>query len=297
MPLLARTVATPLAVIIRAGAVRGLAPLLADVRVSGSGSVAVAVGSGLGAEIASLVEEILPNAPIFHVEGGSLRSTQELSGRLRGRSFDALVGIGGGGTIDVAKYAASMVGLPYVAVATTLSHDGLASPVSVLEEDGRKASFGVHIPLAVIVDLDFVARSSLRHVRAGIGDAISNLSAVADWHMAADLRGEQIDGYGKHCREVRSLSRTPDRLHCLPEHTSGSASPQWLGDGGGWQQPTLLRWLPRDFARHRCPVLRFCASWRTSSRRDTVCLFPERRCESRSDRSLLPSSRCTALTR
>ena len=46
-----------------------------------------------------------------------------------------------------------------VAVATSLAHDGIASPVSTLERNGAYPSYGVHIPIAVIVDLALVARS------------------------------------------------------------------------------------------------------------------------------------------
>jgi len=86
------------------------------------------------------------------------------------------------------------VGLPFVSVATNLSHDGIASPVSVLDSHGRKSSFGVHIPIAVFVDLEFVRNSPRRQTRSGIGDAVSNLSAVADWQLAARERHEPIDG-------------------------------------------------------------------------------------------------------
>ena len=119
-----------------------------------------------------------------------------LAARLRRGFYDAVVGIGGGRTLDVAKYAASLSGLPVVAVATSLAHDGIASPVASLEDDeaGRKASYGVQMPIAVVVDLDYVRRSEEAMRRSGIGDAISNLSAIADWRLAERERGEAVDG-------------------------------------------------------------------------------------------------------
>jgi glycerol-1-phosphate dehydrogenase [NAD(P)+] len=81
-----------------------------------------------------------------------------------------------------------------VSVATNLAHDGLASPVSSLEHGGHKGSFGVQLPIAVFVDLDFVRRSEPGMRRSGIGDAISNLSAIADWQLAERERGEAVDG-------------------------------------------------------------------------------------------------------
>lgn len=194
MPLLARTVATPVAIDIRPGAIDALGQVLADGRISTGGEVAIAVGEGLGEEIAERLKDALPAAPVFKVAGGTMDGARELIEQLRGSFYDALVGIGGGGTLDVAKYAAGAVGLPFVSVATTLTHDGLASPVAVLTSGGRKGSFGVHIPIAVVIDIDFVRRSPDRHTRSGIGDAVSNLSAIADWHLAATERGEKVDG-------------------------------------------------------------------------------------------------------
>jgi glycerol-1-phosphate dehydrogenase [NAD(P)+] len=194
LPLLTRMVGAPLAIDIGPGAVESLAPLLADRRISSGGHVAVAVGPGLGEEIAGTLKPSLENAEIFTVEGGSVDASRELAAKLRGGFYDALVGIGGGKTLDVAKHAASLVGLPMVAVATNLAHDGIASPVASLEEAGHKLSYGVQMPIAVIVDLDYVRRSAPEQRRSGIGDAISNLTAIADWRLAGRERGEVVDG-------------------------------------------------------------------------------------------------------
>lgn len=193
MPLLTRMVAAPMTIDIRAGAVAGLAPLLADRRISREGHVAIAVGPGLGEEIAAMLRPELVNAELITVRGGTLEAASELATRLRSGFYDALVGIGGGRTIDVAKSAASMTGLPMVAVATNLAHDGIASPVSSLVAGGRKASFGVNPPIAIVVDLDYVRRSPAAMRRAGFGDVVSNLSAIADWRIAEQVCGEIVD--------------------------------------------------------------------------------------------------------
>ncbi len=194
MPLLARTVNTPLAIEVRRGALAELGRLLADQRISSGGEVAVVVGHGQGERIAELIKPNLGNADIFTVAGGTLAAANELGSKLRRRSYDAVVGIGGGKTLDTAKYAASAYGLPMVSVATNLAHDGIASPVSSLDHDGVRRSYGVHIPIAVVVDLDFVEHGPDRQTRSGIGDAISNLNAVADWELAHATRGEPLDG-------------------------------------------------------------------------------------------------------
>ncbi len=194
MPVLARSVATPLVVDIRAGALADLPRLLSDGRVATTGKVAVVVGTGVGESLLPAIEAILPRVLVYPVLSGSLESARELAGTLQGVPMDAIVGIGGGGTLDVGKYAASMMGLPFVSVATTLTHDGVASPVAVLETGGRKSSYGVHPPIVVVIDLDYVARGPERHIRSGTADAVSNLSAIRDWELARAVSGEPVDG-------------------------------------------------------------------------------------------------------
>ncbi len=193
MPLLARMVATPLVVDVRPGAVKDLPEVLSDQRISTSGRVAVAFG-GSGRDV---VDDLLPalrHADQFPIVDATIESATELADRIRIGSYDAVVGIGGGTTVDTAKYAADRRALPMVSVATSLANDGVASPVASLINDGIKGSYGVHIPIAVIVDLDFVEDGPEAVSRAGIGDAISNISALADWELARQVRGEPVDG-------------------------------------------------------------------------------------------------------
>lgn len=194
MPLLARTVNTPLVIEVRRGAVADLGPLLADRRISAGGDVAVVVGPGQGEKIANLCQPSLGSADVFTVAGGTIDAAHELGDRLRSRHYDAVVGIGGGKTIDTAKYAATRYGMPMVTVATSLANDGIASPTASLDHEGGRGSYGVHMPIAVIVDLDFVENGPDRQTQAGIGDAVSNLSACADWELAHRVRDEPIDG-------------------------------------------------------------------------------------------------------
>jgi glycerol-1-phosphate dehydrogenase [NAD(P)+] len=194
VPVLARLIACPLSVEIGSGAVGALGELLSDRRISSRGHVALVVGPGQGEEIVRAVEPALENADVYLVEGGTLQAALTLADGLRAGSYDAVVGIGGGRTLDVAKYAGSFTGLPMVAVATNLAHDGIASPVASLEHDGRKGSYGVHSPIAVVVDLDYVRSCPPEQLRSGVGDALSNLSALADWELAGRERGEPVDG-------------------------------------------------------------------------------------------------------
>ncbi|WP_344972765.1 iron-containing alcohol dehydrogenase family protein [Salinactinospora qingdaonensis] len=185
-------VTSPLAIDVRRGAITDLGRVLADRRIANEGRIAVAVGPGQGPQIAADLN--LPNCEVFQVTGGSVDEASELGRKLRSGAYEAVAGIGGGKTIDVTKFAASMAGIPMVAVATNLSHDGIASPVSSLEHESGKGSYGVPMPIAVVVDVDYVQAAPQRLVRSGIGDVVSNLSAIEDWQLAGTEQGEPVDG-------------------------------------------------------------------------------------------------------
>ncbi|MFB7455519.1 MULTISPECIES: iron-containing alcohol dehydrogenase family protein [unclassified Streptomyces] len=194
MPVLTRLIPSPVAVEIRSGALDDLACVLADERISHSGRLAVAVSGGSGARLRERIAPSLPGATWYEVGGGTLDDAVRLAGEMKAGHYDAVVGLGGGKIIDCAKFAAARVGLPLVAVPTNLSHDGLCSPVATLDNDAGRGSYGVPNPIAVLIDLDVIREAPPRFVRSGIGDAISNISAVADWELSHRVTGEKIDG-------------------------------------------------------------------------------------------------------
>lgn len=194
MPVLTRLIPSPVVVDIRPGALNDLASVLADQRISASGKLAIAISGGSGVQLRERLASVLPGASWYEVNGGTLDDAVKLADAMKSGRYDAVVGLGGGKIIDCAKFAAARIGLPLVAVATNLSHDGLCSPVATLDNDAGRGSYGVPNPIAVVIDLDIIREAPARFVRSGIGDALSNISAVADWELANRERGEQIDG-------------------------------------------------------------------------------------------------------
>ncbi|MDQ0990894.1 iron-containing alcohol dehydrogenase family protein [Streptomyces sp. V3I7] len=194
MPVLTRLIPSPVVVDIRPGALDELAAVLADERISHSGRLAVAVSGGSGAKLRERLAPSLPGATWFEVGGGAIDDAVRLADEMKSGHYDAVVGLGGGKIIDCAKFAAARIGLPMVSVATNLSHDGICSPVSILDNDAGRGSYGVPTPVALLIDLDVIRDAPIRFVRSGIGDAVSNISAVADWELAHRVNGEKIDG-------------------------------------------------------------------------------------------------------
>ena len=72
MPLLARSVQTPLHIDVRRGAVADLGRILADGRISAGGDVAVVVGPGKGERIAEMIRPSLGSADVYTTTGGTL---------------------------------------------------------------------------------------------------------------------------------------------------------------------------------------------------------------------------------
>jgi glycerol-1-phosphate dehydrogenase [NAD(P)+] len=194
VPVLTRLIPSPVVVDIRRGALNDLADVLFDQRISHSGKIAVAISSGSGARLRERLAPALPGATWYEVAGGTIDDAVKLGDAIKSGHYDAVVGLGGGRIIDCAKFAAARVGLPLVAVATNLAHDGLCSPVATLDNDAGRGSYGVPNPIAVVIDLDVIREAPARFVRSGIGDAMSNISAVADWELACRVNGEKIDG-------------------------------------------------------------------------------------------------------
>jgi glycerol dehydrogenase len=89
---------------------------------------------------------------------------------------DAIVGIGGGKTIDAAKAVAHPAGLPLVVVPTIASTDAPTSSLSVVyDEEGafKEYRFFGKNPSAVVVDTAVIAGAPVRFLVAGIGDGLS----------------------------------------------------------------------------------------------------------------------------
>lgn len=106
---------------------------------------------------------------------------------------DSVVSIGGGRCLDLAKLAAARAGVPFLAVPTQLSHDGICSPVAVVPgPDGIAQSLPAAAPRAAFFSLPTLSRAPLRSIRAGLGDLLTNPLALRDWEMAAERGRDEL---------------------------------------------------------------------------------------------------------
>ncbi len=114
-----------------------------------------------------------------------------------------IIGIGGGKSIDIAKYVSSKMNAKFISIPTSASHDGIASPFASLKGSGRATSFRAVVPDAIIADVELISRAPKRLLRAGVGDIIAKFTAVADWRLSHKLKGEY---YGEYAASLALLS-------------------------------------------------------------------------------------------
>ncbi len=128
--------------------------------------------------------------------GGS-HATQEWARSCRSgaRDADAIVAIGGGRCLDAAKLVAAGVGVPFIAVPTQLSHDGVCSPVAVLprEAGGLAESLEAVAPHLAFFSRPTLMRAPIAALRAGLGDLIANPLALRDWELGFEAGLERIN--------------------------------------------------------------------------------------------------------
>ena len=105
---------------------------------------------------------------------------------------DFLLGVGGGSKIDLAKMVAKDLGLEFISIPTSASHDGIASGRASIKNEDGPLSLDARVPLGVIADTAIIVQAPYRLLAAGCADVISNITAVKDWEYAKRLRGEEF---------------------------------------------------------------------------------------------------------
>ena len=107
---------------------------------------------------------------------------------------DALpIAVGSGVINDLTKYAAELAGRAYVSVATAASMDGYAASGAAMLDAGFKRTLACAPPIAIIADLDVLARAPAQMAAWGYGDLAGKVVAGADWMLADAVGEEPID--------------------------------------------------------------------------------------------------------
>jgi glycerol-1-phosphate dehydrogenase [NAD(P)+] len=134
---------------------------------------------------------------------------------------DFLIGVGGGRAIDVAKLASFREGKPFVSVPTAASHDGIASSRASIKGWKKLTSIETHAPIGIVADTLVIKRAPRRLLAAGCGDLVANLTAVRDWQLAHELKGEAYSEYAATLSIV-SARLVLDNAKEIREHSEES---------------------------------------------------------------------------
>ena len=135
----------------------------------------------------------------IEIEGANREELNRVEDALPG--IDFLVGVGGGRPIDLAKQAGFNKNIPFVSIPTAASHDGFGSARSSIRQAGRKTSMQAIPPIAVVADTTIISCAPSRLLAAGVGDIVSNQTAVLDWR----LDGQKAD-YSEYAAALSEMA-------------------------------------------------------------------------------------------
>lgn len=116
---------------------------------------------------------------------------------------DVVLGIGGGKVIDVAKLASSQENIPFISIPTALSHDGISSSRASIKGLTGIASVEANAPISIICDVQVISKSPYRLTASGCGDIVAKYTAVKDWKLAHEIKGEY---YGEYASNLALMS-------------------------------------------------------------------------------------------
>lgn len=187
-----RTVGIPRATCIAPGSIRSIAEVATQAGLIWS---RCAIITGLGRTLAfavDLASRVEGRKEIFQAGPATVEEAIRLYDRLIAFGADVVIAVGGGRVMDLAKLSSARAKIPLMVVPTSLANDGIASPIaSLFDSTGQRQSIGTVIPSAVVIDTEIVRMAPIATLRAGVGDLLSNLTAVLDWQLAS-ARGHEV---------------------------------------------------------------------------------------------------------
>lgn len=142
-------------------------------------------------------------ADVAIVSNADLNTVERVKEEAVAIGVDAVVGVGGGRTIDVAKLSAYRSNTFFISVPTIASHDGIANSLASIKGLEKPYSIKAKSPIAVLADSSIVGESPYRYTASGCGDIISKAVSVRDWRLAHKETGEY---YGEYAGSLALMS-------------------------------------------------------------------------------------------
>jgi len=161
--------------------------------------VAVLISKGIVSPLPERLSRSLQNQSIETVEWIEVHDNDVESAT---RAFinlpvgvSAVIGMGGGKAMDVAKYVAFLGRTPYYAVPTSLSNDGFCSSQSSLTIRGKRRSLPAALPFGVVIDTAVCRDAPRMLTLSGVGDLVAKFTAICDWKLSFHATGELVDDF------------------------------------------------------------------------------------------------------
>ncbi|WP_280770997.1 iron-containing alcohol dehydrogenase family protein [Salipaludibacillus daqingensis] len=125
--------------------------------------------------------------------------------------YDVVLAIGGGSIIDFGKYVAFSRRTPFISIPISPSNDGFASSNCSLFVNGKKTTVPAKVPYGIIADLSIIQHAPTPFILAGIGDLMSNITALYDWAFEEKHGYSQGNAFATMLskKAVNSFIRTP----------------------------------------------------------------------------------------
>lgn len=150
---------------------------------------------------------------VHMVEDMELAALENLDGSLP--PCDVVVGIGGGSCCDTAKYLAWKRGCRMVLVPTIISVDAPLTNMIAVRVNNTVQYVGDIWPQELLIDYDLIQQAPPELNRAGAADIASIHTALHDWKVARELRGEpyfpDVAELAREC--LQELDRNAAEVH------------------------------------------------------------------------------------
>lgn len=166
--------------------------------ISGTRSYEVA-----GKQVYDLLEQAGMDPYALLVETITMKDIALIEDQIKILKPQALFGVGGGTIIDATKVSSGRQNIPFISIPTTVSHDGIASPLASIKGSDKPYSIMAQAPLAIIADTDVISQAPWRSVISGCGDVMAKFTAVKDWRLA---HTENHEYYGEYAASLALMS-------------------------------------------------------------------------------------------
>ncbi|MBE43876.1 MAG: NAD(P)-dependent glycerol-1-phosphate dehydrogenase [Thaumarchaeota archaeon] len=194
----------PRKILIGDGVIRDLGNFVTDLGVK---NVAIVSGAVVKARVGDQCHESLANSELknvwFLTTAANMETVDVIQNEILKNGSEVIIGFGGGKSVDVAKTIAYNLNRPFISVPTSASHDGISSPFSSIKGHNKPHSIKTKTPIGVLADTRIIAGAPRRLLASGCGDLIAKVTAVKDWELARDKKGEY---FGKYSSNLASMS-------------------------------------------------------------------------------------------